>query len=239
MLVTEQFVFVHVPKTAGSFVRTLIHTHMRVVRDWAGHPTYDSLPPEFSSLPALRVVRNPWDWYVSHYHYAQVQGKPGLAGELFFGPDRRASFPEFIAAACATPELPSSVGGPGPRWMRAMRELDCDFYTALDHVMVGGRSKVEASRFEHLREDLLAFLERHEIAVGEAFRQAVWISPVIHPPHGPTNRDSYAPYYDEELRDLVSARCPLVARYGYEFEADSSRASGSPAIKVVKTTIER
>ena len=140
MLVTEQFVFVHVPKTGGSFVRTLIRTHMRVVAEYTDHASYDKLPPEFADLPVLRVVRNPWDWYVSHYHYAQVQGKPGLAGELFFGPDRRAPFPEFIAAVCGTPELPSSVW-PGPRWIRAMKELECDFYTALDHVMVGGHPR--------------------------------------------------------------------------------------------------
>jgi hypothetical protein len=223
MLVTEQFVFVHVPKTGGSFVRTLIHTHMQVVAEYPGHASYDRLPPEFANLPALRIVRNPWDWYVSHYHYAHAQGKPGLAGDLFFGPDRRAPFPEFIAAVCATPELPSSVGGPGPRWMRAMKELDCDFYTALDHVMVGGRPNVEAGRFEHLREDLLAFLGRHDIAVGETFREAILASPVIHPPHGPTDRESYPSYYDERLRDLVRFRCPLVPRYGYEFEGEPAR----------------
>ena len=101
----------------------------------------------------------------------------------------------------------------------------CDFYTALDHVMVGGSPNVEAGRFEDLREDLLAFLGRHEIAVEEAFREAVLGSPVIHPPHGPTDRESYPSYYDERLRDLVRSRCPLVARYGDQFEGEPARLS--------------
>ncbi len=72
MLVTDSFVFLHIPKTAGSFIQTVLPDHLPVIkysyRVWT-HTSYEELPERWRHLPAFCVVRNPWDWYVSWFCY--------------------------------------------------------------------------------------------------------------------------------------------------------------------------
>lgn len=70
MLVTEKCVFLHMPKTGGHFCRSIIETHAgKTLHSGGWHAPYKKLPANFHHLPILIVVRNPWDWYVSWYHY--------------------------------------------------------------------------------------------------------------------------------------------------------------------------
>ena len=81
MLVTDSFVFLHIPKTGGGFIQSVIGEHLPVQDHEAAieHPTwshepYDSLPARWRHLPAFCVLRNPWDWYVSWFHYQRERG---------------------------------------------------------------------------------------------------------------------------------------------------------------------
>jgi len=71
VLVTKGFVFVHIPKTGGSFIQTVIGEHLPVL-DLSSytHTPYAELPERWRHLPAFCVVRNPWDWYVSWFHHS-------------------------------------------------------------------------------------------------------------------------------------------------------------------------
>ena len=55
------------------------------------------------------------------------------------------------------------------------------------------------ARFENLREDFVAFLDRHQIA-STALREAILTSPPSNPSEG---REHYRAYYDDETRELV------------------------------------
>jgi hypothetical protein len=69
---------------------------------------------------------------------------------------------------------------------------------------------VDKGRFETLREDFVAFLDRHQVG-NDALRQAV----LTDPPHNVTeSRGHYRDYYDAELRDIVATS--RMARH-YEF----------------------
>ena len=72
MILSEHFVFLHLPKTGGSFVRELC-THYAPpawkVRLLDHHPTIHDIPSEYANLPIFGFVRNPFDWYVSWYTY--------------------------------------------------------------------------------------------------------------------------------------------------------------------------
>ena len=70
MLVTEKCIFLHMPKTGGHFCRDVIRkTCGEVLHTGGWHAPYSRVPKQFGHLPVLFVVRNPWDWYVSWYHY--------------------------------------------------------------------------------------------------------------------------------------------------------------------------
>ena len=94
-----KFIFIHVPKNAGTSVRKAIRKHLRTrpqkLRDTLGRPFasmsyhHKKYPPHFAgheyqdalgdavfdSYRRFAVVRNPWDWHVSLYAYMQQDAK--------------------------------------------------------------------------------------------------------------------------------------------------------------------
>jgi hypothetical protein len=78
MLITPDFVFVHMPKTGGSFVVRMLQM---VYGDRASeyghkHATCEEIPSSEHGKPILSVVRSPWDRYVSQYHYGWWKTHP-------------------------------------------------------------------------------------------------------------------------------------------------------------------
>lgn len=69
MLVTNDFVFVHMPKTGGTFVRSVLNKVYPKALHFSKHGTCAEVPEEYRHLPLLSIVRNPFDRYVSQYHY--------------------------------------------------------------------------------------------------------------------------------------------------------------------------
>ncbi len=106
MNVTPYFVFVHMPKTGGSFVSAvlrdlygkgrwhnlLLHNERLLAfsnqltrfikggrlayEEFNKHGTCHEIPDAASHLPILSCMRNPYDWYVSNYKYAWWRSNP-------------------------------------------------------------------------------------------------------------------------------------------------------------------
>ncbi len=77
--------FLHVPKCGGSFVEKAFlpwikKCETRIFPETAGHLTYQQYESAFArigiGMPDLwfTVIRNPWDWHVSWFHY--IKGDP-------------------------------------------------------------------------------------------------------------------------------------------------------------------
>jgi hypothetical protein len=217
MLITKYFVFVHAKKTGGRFIRNLCMNHMPpdwIVAQLKDHAGAREIPPEYRDLPVLGFVRNPWDWYVSWYHYLPTQ--PERHDSPFWidvFDEGRASFGEVVRASCTG--VPPG-GRPTPRWMERMREQGLDLYSMwCDQLFRSGfDGTVEVGRFESLREEFIEFLRRHEVPVDDSFAGHV----MSRPPDNVTERDAYAAYYDRDLRDLVAEKSKVVDEYGYTFE---------------------
>ena len=164
MLLTRHFAFVHVPKTGGSFVRRVLVE--RLPPEWFvqlpptrhQHQGWDDLPPAAAGLPVLAFVRNPWDWYVSWYHY-HVQLSHEIARGAFFRmvfANGSNSFSEAVRNACT-----GNFEHPDGHILQTARELDVDFYTARVLNMLGPGfedARLTVGRFERLVEDLGDFL---------------------------------------------------------------------------------
>ncbi len=67
MIVTDNFVYIHTSRTAGTFLNKLIKENVPGARLIQYHGHLGDLPEEFSHLPVIGFVRNPWDWYVSMF----------------------------------------------------------------------------------------------------------------------------------------------------------------------------
>jgi hypothetical protein len=106
MNITPSFVFVHMPKTGGSFVSAVLRQlhkadgpHNWVLRsefllkmrnqiirrlrngklayeEFNKHGTCHDIPLSSAHLPILSCMRNPYDWYVSNYKYGWWRSHP-------------------------------------------------------------------------------------------------------------------------------------------------------------------
>jgi hypothetical protein len=235
MLITRYFAFIHLHKTGGVFFRKLCRDHLP--SDWIveesaqTHAGFAAIPDQYAHLPTIAFIRNPWDWYVSWYHWETQylgSGRPPVpqsdthSWATLMGRGAY-DFPRAVTNACTRREG-------GRPWEVAMQAWDVDLLTAVYALRTGhypadlppeladrdpGDDRVcEVGRFEHLRDDILSFLERHEIPAPAEFVEAVRTSP----PRHASKRGAYADYYDDELRELVAHNARhVIAEHGYEY----------------------
>ena len=123
MILTKKFVFIHLRKTGGTFVSTVMGRVYRERGWWPRvrnrlsgkrflsvnqHGTCAEIPPSHRGLPILSSVRNPFDRLVSMYHFKGWQRNPeqwfadhaALAKRFPSFPDL--TFEEFADAATET-----------------------------------------------------------------------------------------------------------------------------------------
>lgn len=229
MLVTKSFVFVHIPRTGGSFIQTVIGEHLPVLdRSDYTHAPYAELPERWRGLPAFCVIRNPWDWYVSWFHHSiktpekrsrrlrspVAPGREAIRAEkravwddLLKG--GRADFDE-VVVRCCTGDFDHPLAP-------MIREEGIDFYSALVRTIAGpGLEDPDFTvlRFEALRPELLRFLRAHTDPPKRLRAAIRHDAPVMAVGHDP-----YPVYYDDRLRSLVGERARLLCeRFGYEAE---------------------
>ncbi len=117
MVITKDFVFIHMPKTGGTFVTEMLrkvylgyrwrsdesitlkvkcrHLRDRFLRrlslspwvDRNKHGSCNDIPRKYKSLPILGCVRNPFEWYVSSYEYQWWKRHPEEYPGLADNPD--------------------------------------------------------------------------------------------------------------------------------------------------------
>lgn len=111
MVICEQFVYVHLPKTGGSFVEAAlqrllgggegfyIDTATRQGRELVGsgsdqHQAASEIPARYLDKPILFTIRNPFDHHVSFYEFGWWKNHPG---DTFDEAAIRRAYPHFPA----------------------------------------------------------------------------------------------------------------------------------------------
>ena len=217
MLIHDRFVFLHVPKTGGRFVRSALLGELPECRELSGggarHYGWERIPAEAVGRPVLAFVRNPWDWYVSWYSFAAAQPpallerlvsiRPWLRDVLVSDPDvgslKLGDFDTTIRRACTR-----AAGGEGVY----VASLNAAFGSGL------GSQLLTVGRFESLIDDLESFLALVGVVLDDDARGRIRAMDSI----GAGDRGPYRAYYDDELRDLVATSCAEpIERFGYGF----------------------
>lgn len=77
MLIGNDFVMLHVPKTGGEFLKDVLESTFPKgsFESAKKHGSANLLPPEHAGKPRFMLVRDPWAWYPSWYHYCNGTGR--------------------------------------------------------------------------------------------------------------------------------------------------------------------
>src|SRR4030095_12517988 len=174
MIVTDKFIFAHLARSGGTFVSDVIRKFFPSAHEIGHHLPRELLPRESSLLPVLGTVRNPWEFYVSLYHYVwprdaasvlvswmSENGRLGFIGSirnlLDLGVnDERLNFliemlPERLDYSKR--QIPSVTKDA----MRIVRGTGVGYYTLRFNQMFGNADDVFFCRLETLRRDLVSF----------------------------------------------------------------------------------
>jgi hypothetical protein len=190
-------------KTGCSFVADVLQRELppgslRVV---GKHTGWDRIPPEAAGLPVLVYVRNPWDWYVSWYHFNLARDVPTLFWRKF-SKDGSLDFPATVRNA---------VSASSKKW-------GSDFYSAVFRNILGRGFDAESltvGRFESLVDDLDDFLAKVGVGLTDEAIDRIRVEP----PVNVSDHRSYHEYFDDELRDVVASGCRMfIDRFDYRFE---------------------
>ncbi len=235
MLVTDKFVFVHLPRSGGTFVAEVIRKFFPSAREIGYHLPRELLPREYSHLPVLGTVRNPWAFYPSWYHHHHSDNRY-LPLFCLLSENRKLDFVQTTRNALnlgvsddkvdfLIQELPQdfnyeerNIANLTRDVMRKIRGSGLGLYTFRFNQMFGQADDVFFCRVESLRSDLMAFFETIGVA-SDALRSYVLgldkknISEHLH----------YSTYYTPELAELVGIRDrQLVERFGFKFEGHAA-----------------
>ena len=199
MILTKDFVFIHLPKTGGTFVRRTLEQFAPASWDaeyFEGHPTVEDIPPSHQGLPVIGMIRNPWSFYVSWYSFLCEKVEDYEYFNVVSG-GGKLSFQETMRNILESEPVKSSGWG--------------GFTYLVDFTYREKLRSVRYVRFEDLREQFVAALDEVSV-VPDALRQALLASPVINA----SKHKSAASYYDEELVGLIRDRDrPAFEMFGY------------------------
>lgn len=234
MIVTKNAVYLHNPKTGGTWLKHILDP---ILIDYVEHHVPEG---PFDHINTFTFVRNPWSWYVSLYlflrngseHYqASTKLKPPIIQALS---DK--SFDEFIKfSTCPNLAFKNKVfsiykifeladiktqsynevqvlskpeGVILTEWIngdKSYYNVICDVYTRYAHTI---------GKYETLKPDLVKML----IQSGDASEEILERVETTPPINVTTDKDDYRLYYNDSTRQMVADTSKeLIERYGYEF----------------------
>lgn len=198
MLISDDFIFAHLPKTGGVFLQSVIKAHFPVMQEWAGnhsHHSIEFLPEEHRHKPIFAILRNPWDWYLSWFTYCLEHGNNQeflqnyVAGEQAF----KHTITRLLRPSHSDPDITEFMATQNIGLFEMHRfhilDLECTCYD------------ISYGKLEDLAADFLDFLNNKKIAAPGG------LSAALHGrPKNTTRHGARSDYYDEGLANLVAMK---------------------------------
>lgn len=201
--------FIHPPKCGGKYVENTFRPYIKqcptlTLPAASGHKTwlehrdiFREHHVDFENAQTFSVVRNPWDWHVSWYHYIKhdKDGKKSghaLEHRLF----QKITFPEYIRWL----EDPTAERSPQGYITKQVSDwfVDEQGNIAVDTVL----------RQESLEQDLRRFVEQNNLDIVVSAERK----------NSSERTGDYQEYYDNETADIIRKRHQRdIALFGYGF----------------------
>jgi len=236
MLVTDKFTLIHMHKTGGQTLTSLISQHIKHNAIIGYHYPIAHLPEEYSQLPVIGIVRNPWDWYVSWYCFNKYSNiKNSLYTVVSDGDqaDFKTTITNLVNLGSSDISsqlyrqtlisiLPESLdGNQGVGLTKSCIENFSSetqgYYSWLFTRMHGDldNANLHIGRFENLQDSFINIMDVLKVAEKNQLNAGFKTTGKLNS----SKREHYSQYYDDELIKLISKKeAELIARYNYHFE---------------------
>jgi hypothetical protein len=201
----KKFIFIHIQKCGGSFVREFLLKEYDVSKSGINHDGIKNIKQKSDFI--FSTIRNPWDWYVSWYHGSVVRSlKEGKATgpfahlynknfkeylrNLFFNAKGKAHDVDF--------EICRS-GNYGPYSFRFINCCSENF------------KRIEFIKCENLERNLIQLFKEKDIDINE--KELLSLEKINN-----TKRKDYREYYDDESIEWVRQKDRMIVdNFGYTF----------------------
>jgi hypothetical protein len=200
-----RFHFIHIPKNAGQSVRDALFLQRDVSMSEPYHCRYVDIADRVGRhLRFFAVVRNPWSWTASRYHYALQRAPTWPTDDPRRSYIEQATFADFVRDRKILP-VPDHPGQP---WMGPMTAWFSQLTWLRDEK---GDVACECLRLERLETDLPAYLNRR---IGIGRRNAA----------GNRSGYDYRAMYTDELADIVAREFrDDIEHFGFDFDGPATR----------------
>jgi hypothetical protein len=238
MIVTDHFVYLHVSRSGGTFLNKLIMEHVPGAHMVQYHGHLEDLPDQFSHLPVIGFVRNPWDWYVSMFFdykrkrqyvfqtvsdLGRLQFRPTLTRFLNLGDGSEESQALLEKLTRRAPRVintqrPARNELPGLRSEHfANYPQGVGYYSWLVDLMFHSERspEIHIGRFEDLRDEALRLFEETGTPITKGITDYLGEAKPLNSSPRPRN---YSSSYSPQLEQLVATKDgDLIKRFDYTF----------------------
>lgn len=187
MIITNEFIFIHLQKCAGTTIREfLMKTFPNHIRTRGEHVGVSKIPKEHRHKLIFGTIRHPLEWYVSFY----ADQKEGT----LFNDLTHCEFEEFLRR-CFFKEIRILHNLNFPK----IRKEGIGIYTECYNYCYGGadfKPDIHFIKVENLREGLIHLLKlnEHQIKIFDAMER--WRT---------SEHRYYLEYYNQEMIDWIKA----------------------------------
>lgn len=226
MIATETFLFLHLHKSGGTFINHAILNFMPAAKRLGYHLPYAYLPQGYDHLPVVGVIRNPWDYYISFYHFQNNSAHPNYVFRAFSENGtcnikqtlKNMALPQDKHFEIMKRRAPLEFTNKGVNLTKncvdQLQEMSGGWYTRLFDRMYEG-TEPHFMFVENLRDDFLFVIDLYGEKTSSEFDDYVLSSKK----KNTSEHDHYSTYYDDELKDLISeVDSSLIERFDYSFE---------------------
>jgi hypothetical protein len=232
VIVCDNFVFLHLHKSGGTYVNQMLLTCIPSARRIGYHLPYSQLPEPFRALPVVGTVRNPWAYYVSWYHFQRGQARPNPLFQVCSngGTGDFATTLTNLATLEANPDRVRQLADAFPETfvnyglnltrncIAAISGSGLGFYSFLHDRLYAGAASPNILKMETLRQQLPTIGSNLGAADTIALHRFLRTTPNLNTSqHGP-----YQSYYSTEMQSLVAEMDRgVIAAHGYQFEVNT------------------
>jgi hypothetical protein len=188
LLLCKYFVFIHLPRTGGTFIRETLAKHLP--GNWEvivnpGHATVHEIPAK----------------------YRARDGFPGHILEEVAAASPDGHFRTIIGNLLRIPQLEKADIGP-------MTYVYMNMYGLKLTTLEEDPGSVTVMRFEEMRETVMETLTSAGVPISQTLKDAIQYDP----PMNAFERSSYRDCYDDQLRALVAHKDrTIIQKYGYSY----------------------